>query len=164
MSADILTQLEEIVGSGRLTTAAAVGEFEFPWATHGTCQAKAIVYPQTTDEVAEIMSVCNAAQQTVVPFGGATNLVQGCATTVDDIVLSLEKMNTIEEVDTGARTLVAQAGVTLQDQLPVGRHRVDECRRHQGHSLWHDAGYGSGPRSGACRWHGNLVNESLHQE
>ena len=123
MSGDILLQLEEIVGSGRLTTADAVGEFEFPWATHDTCRAKAIVYPQTTDEVAQIMSVCNAARQTVVPFGGATNLVQGCATTADDIVLSLEKMNTIEEVDTGARTLTAQAGVTLQDAQDAADHK-----------------------------------------
>jgi len=115
MSADILLQLEEIVGSGRLTTADAVGEFEFPWATHGSCQAKAIVYPQTTDEVAEIMRVCNAAQQTVVPFGGATNLVQGCATTPDDIALSLQKMNRLEGIDATGRTLTAQAGVTMQD-------------------------------------------------
>jgi hypothetical protein len=45
MSSDTLSQIQAIVGSGRVTTADAVGEFEFPWATHGTCQAKAIVYP-----------------------------------------------------------------------------------------------------------------------
>ena len=89
MSSDILSQIQTIVGSGQVTTADAVGDFEFPWATHDTCQAKAIVYPQTTGEVAEIMRACNAAGQTIVPFGGATNLVQGCATTADDIVLSL---------------------------------------------------------------------------
>lgn len=114
MSSDILSQIQEIVGSARLTTAAAVGEFEFPWATHDTCQAKAMVYPETTEEVAAIMRVCNAARQTVVPFGGATNLVQGCATTPDDIALSLQKMNRLEEIDAAGRTLTAQAGVTMQ--------------------------------------------------
>jgi FAD/FMN-containing dehydrogenase len=114
MSSDILSQIQAIVGSGRVTTADAVGEFEFPWATHDTCQAKAIVYPQTTDEVAEILRLCNAAQQTVVPFGGATNLVQGCATTPDDIALSLQKMNQVEEIDAAGRTLTAQAGVTME--------------------------------------------------
>ncbi len=114
MSSDILSQIQEIVGGGRLTPADAVGEFEFPWATHDTCQAKAIVYPQTTEEVAEIMRACNAARQTVVPFGGATNLVQGCATTSDDIALSLQRMNQVEEIDAAGRTLTAQAGVTMQ--------------------------------------------------
>jgi len=115
MSSNILSQIQEIVGSGRVTAADAVGEFEFPWSTHDRCRAKAIVYPETTDEVAGILRACNAARQTLVPFGGTTNLVQGCATTADDIVLSLEKMNAVEEVDTSGRTLTAQAGVTLQD-------------------------------------------------
>lgn len=115
LSSDILSQLESIVGDGRLTTGDAVSGFEFPWSTHDACLAKAIVYPKTTEEVADILRICNSVGQPVVPFGGTTNLVQGCATTADDIVLSLEKMNTIEEIDIGARTLTAQAGVTLQD-------------------------------------------------
>jgi FAD/FMN-containing dehydrogenase len=49
-----------------------------------------------------------------VPYGGLTNLVQGCATTPDDIALSFEKMNAIEEIDTTAHTMTVQAGVTMQ--------------------------------------------------
>ncbi len=48
-----------------------------------------------------------------MPYGGLTNLVQGCATTPDDIALSFEKMNAIEEIDTTAHTMTAQAGVTM---------------------------------------------------
>jgi FAD/FMN-containing dehydrogenase len=54
-------------------------------------------------------------RQSVVPFGGTTNLVQGCATTPADIVLSLEKMNRMEGIDPTARTLTAEAGVTMQE-------------------------------------------------
>ena len=51
----------------------------------------------------------------VVPMGGVTGLVQGCATSDGDIGLSLERMNQIEEIDPVAQTLIAEAGVTLRD-------------------------------------------------
>ena len=114
MTDDIVTRLTDILGAGAVVTGDAVLHREFPWETHDSCHAKAIVYPTSTDEVSQILSVCNASGQTVVPFGGTTNLVQGCATTADDIVISLQKMNAIEEVDAAARTLIAQAGVTMQ--------------------------------------------------
>jgi FAD/FMN-containing dehydrogenase len=114
MTDDIVTRLTDILGAGAVVTGDAVLRREFPWQTHDSCHAKAIIYPTSTDEVSQILSACNASGQTVVPFGGTTNLVQGCATTADDIVISLQKMNVIEELDRSARTIIAQAGVTMQ--------------------------------------------------
>ena len=114
VSDDILAALTAIGGEQRVLTGDAVAAVEFPWDTHTGCVARAIVEPETTDEVAAIMRCCNAAGQTIVPFGGLTNLVQGCATTPDDIVLSLKRLNRIESVDRSAGVLTAQAGVTLQ--------------------------------------------------
>ena len=54
MSGDIIEQLSAIVGSGRIICGAAVAEREFPWATHETCEAIAIVFPETTQEVSGI--------------------------------------------------------------------------------------------------------------
>jgi FAD/FMN-containing dehydrogenase len=59
------------------------------------------------------MKTCFEHAQSVVPYGGLTNLVQGCATTPDDIALSFEKMNAIEDIDTTAHTMTVQAGVTM---------------------------------------------------
>jgi FAD/FMN-containing dehydrogenase len=111
---DILDALVAIVGEERVLTGEAVAAVEFPWDTHTGCAARAIVEPETTDEVAAILRCCNDAGQAVVPFGGLTNLVQGCATAPDDIVLSLKRLNNIEDVDASAGVLTAQAGVTLQ--------------------------------------------------
>lgn len=110
----VMNRLLDIVGAQRLVTGDDVATHEFPWATHERCRARAAVYPVSTDEVSKILAVCNANRQTVVPFGGTTNLVQGCATDSGDIVLSLERMNRIEELDEPAHTLTAQAGVSLQ--------------------------------------------------
>ncbi|MDH5455973.1 MAG: FAD-binding oxidoreductase, partial [Gammaproteobacteria bacterium] len=114
MSGDLVTQLVNIVGERHVLCGAAIGDIEFPWETHSGCNAKAVVRPASTEEVAAVMRCCNAARQTVVPFGGMTNLVQGCATSPDDVVLSLERLNAIEGLDRLAGTLTAQSGVTLQ--------------------------------------------------
>jgi FAD/FMN-containing dehydrogenase len=121
MSDSILKQLVGIVGSARLVTGAELSAYEFPWSTHAECRAKAAVFPASTAEVSRILATCNATGQTVVPFGGTTNLVQGCATESSDIVMSLARMNRIEELDKPARTLSAEAGVTLQDAQEAAR-------------------------------------------
>ncbi len=93
----------------------AIRNVEFAWKTHEACDAKAIVYPSTRDEVAAVLRLCNEYRQTIVPFGGLTGLVQGCHTTPNDIALSLEKMNQIEELDTIANTMTVQGGVTMRE-------------------------------------------------
>ena len=110
----IVAGLGEIVGAPGIVTGDAVQGREFPWMTHQACPARAIVYPMSTQQVSSILRFCNGAGQPVVPFGGTTNLVQGCASSAEDIVLSLERMNGLEMVDSAARTLTAQAGMTMQ--------------------------------------------------
>jgi FAD/FMN-containing dehydrogenase len=113
MTDEVLEKLRAALGDGQVLTGPAIAAREFPWATHDPCAARAVVYPRSTAEVAAVLAICNRHGQAVVPFGGTTNLVQGCRTEPDDIVLALERMNAVEEVDVEAQTLTAQAGVTL---------------------------------------------------
>ena len=76
--------------------------------------AKAIVRPKTTAEVSAVLALCNALGQKVIAHGGLTGLVEGAITKPDDLILSLERMNEIENVDTVNRTMTVQAGVLLQ--------------------------------------------------
>jgi FAD/FMN-containing dehydrogenase len=80
----------------------------------GSCPAKAIVRPASTAEVSEVMRLCHQANQTVVPWGGLSGLVDGITCTADDIVLSVERMKTVESFDMEAGTMTVQAGVVLQ--------------------------------------------------
>lgn len=111
---EILESIRKIVGTPYVLTGADRHRKSPEWDTHQPCNAMAIVTPASTTEIAEIMRLCNAHQQVVVPYGGLTNLVQGCVTTPNDIALSFERMNRIEEIDPIGRTMTAQAGVTMQ--------------------------------------------------
>ena len=72
---------------------------------------------QTTpkaEEVSKILTICNDQGQSVVVHGGLTGLVYGTRTSADQLILSLERMNEIEEIDPIGRTMICQSGVTLQ--------------------------------------------------
>lgn len=73
-----------------------------------------IVRPSSTEEVSQVLKICHTAGQSIVPQGGMTGLVQGAEITDDEIALSLERMNAIEEVDVVNSTMTVQAGTILQ--------------------------------------------------
>ncbi len=76
--------------------------------------ARALLRPSSTVETCEMLRLCSAWGQAVVPHGGLTNLVYNTRTEETDIALSLERMNLIEEIDVVGGTISLQAGVTLQ--------------------------------------------------
>lgn len=76
--------------------------------------AKAIARPATTEEVANTIKLCLEKGQTIVPAGGCTGLADGHTANQEELQLSLERMNAIEEIDPVNRTITVQAGATLE--------------------------------------------------
>lgn len=76
--------------------------------------AKAILRPKNTEEVATIMRLCHETGQTIVPLGGNTGMAGGAIATENDIALSLERMQGIEQIHALGRTMIVQAGTRLQ--------------------------------------------------
>lgn len=111
---DVLARISEVVGVANVLTDDAVRTRSATWDTGQPFLGRALVRPADTSEVSAVLRLCHAARQPVVPYGGLTNLVQGCATAAGDVALSLERLNTIEETDVVARTMTVQAGVTMQ--------------------------------------------------
>ena len=111
---DLLATLADVVGDGGVLTGTDVSSRASGiWRSQGI-EAKAILRPRTTEEVSRILAICNAAGQAVVAQGGLTGLVEGHITQAGEIVLSLERMNAIEEVNPVERTMTVQAGVVLE--------------------------------------------------
>ena len=111
---DLLAALADVVGDGGMLTGTDVSSRASGiWRSQGI-EAKAILRPRSTEEVSRILAICDAARQPLVAQGGLTGLVEGHITQAGEIVLSLERMNAIEEVNPVERTMTVQAGVVLE--------------------------------------------------
>jgi FAD/FMN-containing dehydrogenase len=111
---DLLDLLEQKLGSGGVLRGTDVSSRSAGIWRPDTIAAAAILRPRTTSEVSQVLALCHQHQQPIVTHGGLTGLVAGALTQPDEIVLSMELMNHIEELDSTGRTLTAQAGVPLQ--------------------------------------------------
>ncbi|MCI4643537.1 MAG: FAD-binding oxidoreductase [Hyphomonadaceae bacterium] len=111
---DLLEQIRGVVGETGLIVGEEVGKRPADWTGRTSCKARAVVRPGTTQELSEVMKLCHAARQPVVPAGGLTGLVQGARANGNEVQISFERMRKIESVDPVGRTMTVQAGVPLQ--------------------------------------------------
>jgi FAD/FMN-containing dehydrogenase len=109
-----LERLAEIVGREAVLTGHDVRSRATSWADQSPCQALALVRPASTGQVSQVLAACHAAGQPVVPMGGLTGLVKGCAAGPGEIGLLFDRLNRIENVDPIGRTMTLQAGVAVQ--------------------------------------------------
>jgi len=76
---------------------------------------EAVVYPETTAQVAAVVALANRELIPVVPRGAGTGLACGAVPVYGGIVVAMERMNRILEVNAEAMYLVAEAGARTED-------------------------------------------------
>jgi D-lactate dehydrogenase (cytochrome) len=107
-----LDELAEVLGE-RLSTAAALleqhGQDE---SYHDGQPPEAVAFPETTDEVAQLVAVCARYRKPVVPFGVGTSLEGHVAALSGGVCLDLSRMNAVLEVNDADMDCAVQAGVT----------------------------------------------------
>ena len=115
MATEILDDLEKIVGKKGLNSEADTmapflkerrGLFE------GACLA--VVRPESTGEVAAVVSYCAENNITITPQSGNTGLCGG-AVPSGGIILNLGRMNRVRELDILNGTMTVEAGCILGD-------------------------------------------------
>lgn len=99
--------------SGFIAGKDADARYRTTWTGVG-CEPVAVLRPKTPEAVAATMAVLYARRQPVLIQGGMTGLVGACEPQPGEVVLSLERLNVIEEVDTVSSTMTVQAGVPLE--------------------------------------------------
>ena len=142
----LLERIARIVGAQRLLSAPDALE---PYLTdhrelyHG--RAFAVAQPETAEQVAQLLALCNEQRIGVVPQGGNTGYCGGA--TPDEsgtqLVISLARLNRIRAVDALNDSLIAEAGCVLADI----QRTAEEAQRYFPLSL------GS---QGSCQIGGNL--------
>ncbi len=82
--------------------------------TYDPVLPKAVVFPETNEEVSKILSICNAHKIPVVPFGTGTSLEGNVVGNEKGITICLEKMNKILSVNVEDFDCRVQACVTKE--------------------------------------------------
>ena len=82
--------------------------------TYDPILSKAVVFPETNEEVSKILSLCNKHKIPVVPFGTGTSLEGNVVGNENGITISLEKMNKILNVNAEDFDCRVQACVTKE--------------------------------------------------
>jgi glycolate oxidase len=77
-----------------------------------SCAPLAVVLPQSTAEVAEVLRICHQMGVPVVPRGAGTSLAGGALPTGDCVVLGLARMTAVLETDYDNRFIRVEAGRT----------------------------------------------------
>lgn len=75
----------------------------------------AVVLPQSTHEVAAVVSLANELGTPITARGSATGLSGGCVPVAGGIIVSFARMNRLIEIDEANHVAVVQPGVTLAE-------------------------------------------------
>ena len=82
--------------------------------TYDPVLSKAVIFPETNEEVSTILKLCNERKVPVVPFGTGTSLEGNVVGIEEGITISLEKMNRILSVNVEDFDCRVQANVTRE--------------------------------------------------
>ena len=109
-----IAELKSLLGSGRISEDEdIIKTYSDDWTGRYRGSARAVISPQSTDEVAEILNWCSTNQVGVVPQGGNTGMVGGSTPLNGELIISLRKMKNVNFSDTNDNQIVAEAGATL---------------------------------------------------
>ena len=75
----------------------------------------AVVFPHSSEEVAEIVTTCAAHKVSVIPFGTGTSLEGHVNAPAGGVSVDLSQMNKILAVNAGDLDCIVQPGVTRED-------------------------------------------------
>ena len=85
------------------------------WKTEVPLQSICLLLPRSSQDVSNIMKICNENNQEVIIHGGLTNLVGSTKSEKSQVVISLEKMNKIIEIDERGKTVTCESGVIIEN-------------------------------------------------
>jgi len=109
-------ELEKLLGVSLITDpdiTASYSKDQAPFAPFAP--AKAVLLARSTEEVSKALAFCSQHKIPVVTRGAGSGLSGGANADADSLVISLEKMNSIIEIDSANQWAKVQAGVINLD-------------------------------------------------
>ena len=110
---EVVKRLREVVGTQVIEDPEMVASYTTDWTRRFEGSTAAVVRPGSTDEVAGVVAACRELGVALVPQGGNTGLVGGGVPLHHEVVLSLQRLQSLVPVDTLAGQVTAGAGVAI---------------------------------------------------
>mgnify|MGYP001335739563 FL=1 len=114
MNEQIQAELKNLLNSRFSTSVSTRANYARGEDTYDPILSKAVVFPETNEEVSKILSLCNKYKTPVVPFGTGTSLEGNVVGHDKGITICLEKMNKILSVNVEDFDCRVQACVTKE--------------------------------------------------
>jgi glycolate oxidase len=145
---EILTALKEVLNPDAIIVENELLEtYSRDYTENLSYMPEIVVLPENTEQVADILKICNKHNITVTPRGAGTGLSGGCLPVNGGLVLSTERMNKILDIDIENFQAIVQPGVINE----VFRNEVEKV------GLF----YPPDPASkGSCFLGGNIAHNS----
>src|SRR6516162_10229441 len=124
---NVTDRLRDIVGPGAiLTSPSELVVYECDGYTIEKNTPQVVVFPTSTEQVVQIVRLCNELNLPFIPRGSGTSLAGGCLAVGGGVMIALTRMKRILEVNYRDRYAVIEPGVVnlaLTNQLkPNGYH------------------------------------------
>lgn len=122
--APVIRRLEKLLPKGRvLSGPAQMAAYECDAFTAVWAKPRAVVVPETQDEVIAIVRFCRDEKLPFVARGSGTSLSGGALPVADGIVIAMNRLNRIVRLDAAQRIAVVESGiVNTHVSLAVAAH------------------------------------------
>ena len=114
MNEQIEIELKNLLNNRYSTSESTRGNYARGEDTYDPILSKAVVFPESNEEVSKILKLCNENKIPVIPFGTGTSLEGNVVGNEKGITISLEKMNKILSVNAEDFDCRVQACVTKE--------------------------------------------------
>ena len=114
MNSELQSELKKILNSRFSESESTRLNYARGEDTYDPILSKAVVFPETNEEVSKILKLCNQHKIPVVPFGTGTSLEGNVVGNDKGITISLEKMNKVLSVNVEDFDCKVQACVTRE--------------------------------------------------
>ncbi len=164
MSADVMHRLAALLPTGRLMSAPAqLAAYASDGLTAFRATPRAVVAPQTAEEVIALVRFCHAEKLPFVARGSGTSLSGGSLPVPDGIVIALNRLNRILRLDPAQRIAIVEPGVinaaVTAAAQPHGLHYAPDPSSQSICTIGGNVAFNSG--GAHCLKHGMTSNHVL---
>ena len=112
---ELINALQQQLGKQSVMTGNDIGErYHADWSGMAKVAPLAVLRPDSTESVSVMIKHCHAHDQKIVIQGGLTGLAGASTPKVNELALSLERLDGIEDIDPDAMTMTVWAGTSLE--------------------------------------------------